>query len=152
MPHSKFLSQVFQVGFWCRKKGIWSTHLVDWEVDLKSIYLLNTCVVTCRAVGLCGFRNSLLVYWKPFLKALWQFHPLPIQSISATTSGGDCLKISSFLENFWVTLANDDGQTFKAHKSIGILNITTTIEATVINMKMNASTSTILKVVLKQFA
>ena len=39
--------------------------LVDWEVDLKSLYLLNTRVVTCRAVGLCGFRNSLLVfqYW-----------------------------------------------------------------------------------------
>ena len=25
------------------------------------MYLLNTRVVTCRAVGLCGFRNSLLV-------------------------------------------------------------------------------------------
>ena len=30
-------------------------------MDLKSLYLLNTHVVTCRAVGLCGFRNSLLV-------------------------------------------------------------------------------------------
>ena len=30
-------------------------------MDLKSLYLLNTCVVICRAVGLCGFRNSLLV-------------------------------------------------------------------------------------------
>ena len=36
MPHSKFLSQVFQVGFWCRKKQIWSTHWVDWEDDLKN--------------------------------------------------------------------------------------------------------------------
>ena len=35
MPHSKFLSQVFQVGFWCCKKQIWSTHQVDWEDNLK---------------------------------------------------------------------------------------------------------------------
>ena len=35
MPHSKFLSQVFQVRFWCCKKQIWSTHRVDWEDDLK---------------------------------------------------------------------------------------------------------------------
>ena len=33
-------------------------------MDLKSLYLLNTHVVTCRAVGLCGFRNSLLVFIK----------------------------------------------------------------------------------------
>ena len=33
--HSKFLSQVFQVGFWCCKKQIWSTHWVDWEDNLK---------------------------------------------------------------------------------------------------------------------
>ena len=33
-------------------------------MDLKSLYLLNTNVVTCRAVGLCGFRNSLLVILK----------------------------------------------------------------------------------------
>ena len=31
-------------------------------MDLKSLYLLNTRFVTCRAVGLCGFRNSLLVF------------------------------------------------------------------------------------------
>ena len=36
MPHSKILSQVFQVGFWCGKKQVWSTHLVDWENDLKN--------------------------------------------------------------------------------------------------------------------
>ena len=30
-------------------------------MNLKSLYLLNTRVVTCRVVGLCGFRNSLLV-------------------------------------------------------------------------------------------
>ena len=77
MQHSKCLSQVFQVGFWCLKKWIWSTHLVDWEVDIKSLYLLNTRVVTCRAVGLCGFRNSLLVdsRWAncppPSFPALW---------------------------------------------------------------------------------
>ena len=35
MPHSKFLSRVFQVRFWCYKKQIWSTHRVDWEDDLK---------------------------------------------------------------------------------------------------------------------
>ena len=35
VPHSKFLSQVFQVGFWCYKKQIWSTHRVDWEDNLK---------------------------------------------------------------------------------------------------------------------
>ena len=33
--HSKFLSQVFQVGFRCCKKQIWSTHWVDWEDNLK---------------------------------------------------------------------------------------------------------------------
>ena len=44
MPHSEFLawlssatlkilSQVFQVGFWCSKKQIWSTHHED---DLKN--------------------------------------------------------------------------------------------------------------------
>ena len=36
MPHSKFLSQVFQVRFWCRKRQIWSTHRVDWEDELKN--------------------------------------------------------------------------------------------------------------------
>ena len=36
MPHSKILSQVFQVGFWCGKKQVWSTHRVDWENDLKN--------------------------------------------------------------------------------------------------------------------
>ena len=35
-PHSKILSQVFQVGFWCFKKQIWSTHWVDWEDDIKN--------------------------------------------------------------------------------------------------------------------
>ena len=33
-------------------------------MDLKSLYLLNTHVVTCRAVGLCGSRNSLLVLFE----------------------------------------------------------------------------------------
>ena len=32
----KNLSQVFQVGFWCRKRQIWSTHRVDWEDELKN--------------------------------------------------------------------------------------------------------------------
>ena len=36
VPHSKFLSQVFQVRFWCCKKQIWSIHWVDWEDDLKN--------------------------------------------------------------------------------------------------------------------
>ena len=36
-------------------------------MDLKSLYLLNTHVVTCRAVGLWGFRNSLLVL-KPLIR------------------------------------------------------------------------------------
>ena len=47
MPHSdflawlsnatlKFLSQVFQVWFWCCKKQIWSVHWVDWEDDFKN--------------------------------------------------------------------------------------------------------------------
>ena len=36
MPHSKILSQVFQVGFWCGKKQGWSTHRVDWEEDRKN--------------------------------------------------------------------------------------------------------------------
>ena len=41
-------------------------------MDLKSLYLLNTHVVTCRAVGLCGFRNSLLVkLWRLPLWTLW---------------------------------------------------------------------------------
>ena len=35
VPHSKFLSQVFQVGFWCSKKQIYSTHRVDWDGNLK---------------------------------------------------------------------------------------------------------------------
>ena len=35
MPHSKILSQVFQVEFWCGKKQVWSTHRVDWEDNLK---------------------------------------------------------------------------------------------------------------------
>ena len=35
MPHSKFLSQVFQLGFWCCEKQILSTHWVDKE-DLKN--------------------------------------------------------------------------------------------------------------------
>ena len=35
MPHSKKFSQVSQVGFWCRKRQIWSTHRVDSEDDLK---------------------------------------------------------------------------------------------------------------------
>ena len=35
VPHSKFLSQVFQVKFRCCKKQIWCTHLVDWEDNLK---------------------------------------------------------------------------------------------------------------------
>ena len=30
-------------------------------MDIKSLNLLNTRVVTYWAVGLCGFRNSLLV-------------------------------------------------------------------------------------------
>ena len=33
--HSKFLSQVFQVRFWCCKKQIWSTLRVDWDGILK---------------------------------------------------------------------------------------------------------------------
>ena len=36
MPLSKILSQVFQVGFRCRKKQILSPHWVDWEDNLKS--------------------------------------------------------------------------------------------------------------------
>ena len=36
MPHSELLSQVFQVGFWCIKKQIWSTHWIDWEYDLEN--------------------------------------------------------------------------------------------------------------------
>ena len=36
MPHSKLLSQVFQVGFWYGKKQVWSTHRVDWEDDHKN--------------------------------------------------------------------------------------------------------------------
>ena len=36
MPHSKFSCQVFQVGFWCIKKQIWSTYWVDWKDNLKS--------------------------------------------------------------------------------------------------------------------
>ena len=35
MPHSKCLSQVFQVRFWCYKKQICFTHRVYWEDDLK---------------------------------------------------------------------------------------------------------------------
>ena len=46
VPHSDFLawlssttlknlSQVFQIGFSCGKKQVWSTHRVDWEDDLK---------------------------------------------------------------------------------------------------------------------
>ena len=35
MPHSKFSSQAFQVGFWCCKKEIWYTYRVDSENDLK---------------------------------------------------------------------------------------------------------------------
>ena len=35
VPHSKILSQVFQVRFWCCKKQIWSTHGVDWDGNLK---------------------------------------------------------------------------------------------------------------------
>ena len=31
----KNLSQVFQVGFWCCKKQVWSTHRADWEDNLK---------------------------------------------------------------------------------------------------------------------
>ena len=37
-------------------------------MDLISLYLLNTHVVTCKAVGLCGFCNSLLVKSQPHLK------------------------------------------------------------------------------------
>ena len=33
-----FLSQVFQLGFWCRKRQIWSTHRVDWDGNLKQCY------------------------------------------------------------------------------------------------------------------
>ena len=36
MPHSNFLSQVIQVGFWGHRKQIWSTHWVDWEDDLRN--------------------------------------------------------------------------------------------------------------------
>ena len=36
MPHSKILSEVFQFGFWCGKKQVWSTYQVDWEDDLKN--------------------------------------------------------------------------------------------------------------------
>ena len=32
------VSQVFQVGFWCRKRQIWSTHRVDWDGDLKQCH------------------------------------------------------------------------------------------------------------------
>ena len=33
---------MFQVGFWCCEKQIWSTHQVDWEDDLKNEdYLKN---------------------------------------------------------------------------------------------------------------
>ena len=27
---------MFQFGFWCGKKQVWSTHQVDWEDDLKN--------------------------------------------------------------------------------------------------------------------
>ena len=30
------ISQEFQVGFWCCKKQIWSTHWVDWDGNLKN--------------------------------------------------------------------------------------------------------------------
>ena len=36
MPQSKFLSQVLQVGFWCRNRKIWSTHRVDWQPNQAS--------------------------------------------------------------------------------------------------------------------
>ena len=32
---SKILSQAFQVGFWCCKKQIGSTHQVDWEDEIE---------------------------------------------------------------------------------------------------------------------
>ena len=34
LPHLRFLSQVFHVGFWCCKKQISPTHWLDWEDDL----------------------------------------------------------------------------------------------------------------------
>ena len=36
MPHPKFLTQVFQLEYWCCEKQIWSTHWVDKEDDLKN--------------------------------------------------------------------------------------------------------------------
>ena len=36
---SEEVSQVFQVGFWCRKRQIWSTHRVYWDGNLNSATL-----------------------------------------------------------------------------------------------------------------
>ena len=122
MPHSKFLSQVFQVGFWCHKKRIWSTHLVDWEVDLKSLYLLNTRVVH---VGPLVFAVSAI----PCLFNMWPEHL--ISMIVKSDVGSNRKKRLHIPQSKFSTI--------QLHKIVLPLFLTAYLESTKMNTKVSCN-------------
>ena len=73
----KFLSQVFQVGFWCCKKQIWSTHRVDSEDDLKiedKLKMKTNWKMKYKVKPLLHISRTI------FLSSIWSWDTRPLTS------------------------------------------------------------------------